>query len=292
MEDHEIKKIVRDRYGKVAKSASCCGPSEAPRLELTPKTTNTSRIEITPKTTNTSCSCSSGIGYTLEDIESIPEGADLGLGCGNPTASADLKKGETVLDLGSGGGIDCFLAANKVGGEGKVIGVDMTPDMIDVARENALKRNYENVEFRLGEIENLPVADNYVDVIISNCVINLSTDKDKVFQEAYRVLKPNGRMLISDIVLTKEIPESLRNNPDAYAGCIAGAILKEEYLQKIANAGFKDISVIEESTFPETAIKEDPDTLEKIEKSSFTLDDIKSVLAATQSIKVKAIKKP
>ncbi len=280
MEDHEIKKIVRDRYGKVAKSASCCGPSEAPRLELT------------PKTTNTSCSCSSGIGYTIEDIESIPDGADLGLGCGNPTASADLKEGETILDLGSGGGIDCFLAANKVGEEGKVIGVDMTPDMIDVARENALKRNYENVEFRLGEIENLPVADNSIDVIISNCVINLSTDKDKVFQEAYRVLKPNGRVLISDIVLIKEIPESLRNNPDAYAGCIAGAILKEEYLQKIANAGFKDISVIEESTFPETAIKEDPDTLEKIEKSSFTLDDIKSVLASTQSVKVKAIKKP
>ena len=281
MEDHEIKKIVRDRYGKVAKSASCCGPSQ------------TTKIEITPKTTNTSCSCSSGItGYALGDIESIPDGADLGLGCGNPTASADLKKGETVLDLGSGGGIDCFLAANKVGDEGKVIGVDMTPDMIDVARENALKRNYENVEFRLGEIENLPVADNYVDVIISNCVINLSTDKDKVFQEAYRVLKPNGRVLISDIVLTKEIPESLKNNPDAYAVCIAGAILKEEYLQKIANAGFKDISVIEESAFPEAAIEEDPDTFEKIEKSSFTLDNIKSMLAATQSIKVKAIKKP
>ncbi len=280
MEDHEIKKIVRDRYGKVAKTANCCGPSQ------------TTRIEITPKTTSTSCSCSSGIGYTIEDIESIPDGADLGLGCGNPTASADLKKGETVLDLGSGGGIDCFLAANKVGEEGKVIGVDMTPDMIDVARENALKRNYENVEFRLGEIENLPVADNYVDVIISNCVINLSTEKDKVFQEAYRVLKPNGRVLISDIVLTKEIPESLKNNPDAYADCIAGAVLKEDYLQKIANAGFKDISVIEETTFPETAIDEDPDTLEKIEKSSFTLEDIKSVLASTQSVKVKAIKKP
>ncbi len=173
---------------------------------------------------------SKNIGYSDADIDAVPEGANLGLGCGNPVALASLKEGETVLDLGSGAGFDSFLAAERVGTEGKVIGVDMTPDMLDKARENARKGNYKNVEFRLGEIENLPVADNAVDVIISNCVINLAPDKKRVFDEAFRVLKPGGRLMVSDIVLTKELPAALKNSIEAYVGCVAGASKKDDYL--------------------------------------------------------------
>ena len=197
MEEAKVKKIVREGYAKVAKNkgSSCCAP--------------------------TSCGCntpdmseeiSKRIGYSEEEISSVPEGANLGLGCGNPVALASLKKAETVLDLGSGAGFDCFLAANKVGKNGKVIGVDMTPEMIDKARENARKGKHGNVEFRLGEIENLPVADSIVDVVISNCVINLSPNKKRVFEEAFRVLKPNGRLMVSDIVLLKELPPMIRKN--------------------------------------------------------------------------------
>jgi arsenite methyltransferase len=171
----------------------------------------------------------------------VPEGANLGLGCGNPVALASLKKGEVVLDLGAGAGLDCFLAANKVGKTGKVIGVDMTPEMIDAARGNAQKNNYKNVEFRLGEIENLPVADNFVDVIISNCVINLSPDKPRVFQEAYRALKPGGRLMVSDMVLLKELPKAIKDSVEAYVGCIAGASMKDDYLKLIKDAGFKSV---------------------------------------------------
>jgi ubiquinone/menaquinone biosynthesis C-methylase UbiE len=177
----------------------------------------------------------------------LPEGADLGLGCGNPVALASLKEGEVVLDLGSGPGMDCFLAATRVGQKGKVIGVDMTPDMLDRARSNAAKGDYTNVEFRLGEIENLPMADNSVDVVISNCVINLSPDKPRVFSEIYRVLKPGGRLMVSDIVTEKELPESVKNSSEAYCSCIAGAALKSDYLRTIAKAGFKDITIVGES---------------------------------------------
>ncbi len=171
----------------------------------------------------------------------------MGLGCGNPTAIASLKEGEVVLDLGAGGGLDCFLAAQKVGSKGKVIGVDMTPDMIDLARDNAEKNNFENVEFRLGEIENLPVANDSIDIIISNCVINLSPEKQRVFDEAFRVLKPGGRIAISDIVLLKMLPESLKNNETLLAGCVAGAELKEKYLEVIKNAGFENVEVAEKA---------------------------------------------
>ena len=160
------------------------------------------------------------IGYSEEEMTAVPEGANLGLGCGNPTAMASLKEGETVLDLGAGAGFDCFLAAGKVGPEGRVIGIDMTPEMLEKARENAQKGNFSNVEFRLGEIENLPVADGIIDIIISNCVINLVPDKDRVFSEAFRVLKPGGRIMVSDIVLTKELPDFIKNNMAAYVGCI------------------------------------------------------------------------
>lgn len=253
MQKSEVKKLVRERYGKIAEksSSSCSTPSN-----------------------QYSCGCNNpydaqsiSIGYTKDEIELSPEGANLGLGCGNPTASADLKEGETVLDLGSGAGFDCFLAANKVGKTGKVIGVDMTPSMIDKARENALKDNYENVEFRLGEIENLPVADNIIDVIISNCVINLSPEKSRVYQEAFRVLKPGGRIIVSDIVLPKELPDIIKKDSEAYAGCIAGAMLKEQYLQTIKGAGFKDLLILEEKPF-EIAVMYDGKTSNHIVSST------------------------
>ncbi len=225
METKNVKKIVRDRYGKVAKSqSSCCGSTKVDASEV-----------------------SKAIGYSSQELSSIPDAANMGLGCGNPTAIASLKEGEIVLDLGAGGGLDCFLAAQKVGSKGKVIGVDMTPDMIDLARDNAEKNNFENVEFRLGEIENLPVANDSIDIIISNCVINLSPEKQRVFDEAFRVLKPGGRIAISDIVLLKMLPESLKNNETLLAGCVAGAELKEKYLEMIKNAGFENVEVAEKA---------------------------------------------
>ncbi|MBI4268129.1 MAG: arsenite methyltransferase [Chloroflexi bacterium] len=241
MQDEEIRKAVRERYAKVAtqgrksgtiNSVSCCGSQEA-----------ISEVNCCapPQT------AIKAIGYSTEELGTIPDGANLGLGCGNPIALASLKEGEVVLDLGSGGGIDCFLASGRVGTSGRVIGVDMTPEMLERARENARKGSYTNVEFRLGEIENLPVADSSVDVVISNCVINLSPDKTQVFKETYRVLKPGGRIMVSDIVLLKELPESVRNDTMAWAGCIAGASQKGEYLGAIAAAGFKDVAVISET---------------------------------------------
>ena len=233
MEEKEVKKVVRENYAKIAKNeisccesaSSCCG--------------NTSMV----------ADISKNIGYSDEELKSVPEGANLGLGCGNPTALALLKEGETVLDLGSGAGFDCFLAANKVGENGRVIGVDMTPVMLDKARENAKKGGYENVEFRLGEIENLPCADNSVDVIISNCVINLSPQKKRVFSEAFRVLRPGGRLMVSDIVLLGELPDFIKNSKEAYVGCISGAVMKDEYLGMIDEAGFLDVRVLNEAVF-------------------------------------------
>jgi SAM-dependent methyltransferase len=186
------------------------------------------------------------LGYTDDELASVPDGANLGLGCGNPTALASLRKGDVALDLGAGAGIDCFLAARRVGKSGRVIGVDMTPEMIDQARENAREGGYDNVEFRLGEIEHLPVADASVDVVISNCVINLSPDKPQVFREAYRALRPGGRMLVSDIVLVADLPPEIGRDPDSVAGCIGGAIKKEEYLAAIAQAGFREVEVLTE----------------------------------------------
>ena len=230
MTDQEVKEYVKKRYSEIVGTGkTCCGPS----------------CSCGPSTLDTALQ----LGYSKEELENIPETSNLGLGCGNPTALAGLNKGETVLDLGSGAGIDVFLAAQKVGPKGRVIGVDMTKEMIKKAQVTAKDFGYENVEFRLGEIENLPVEDKTVDVIISNCVINLSPDKEKVYQEAYRVLKPKGRILISDIVTEEELPEEVKKSFDAWAGCVAGALEKNEYLNIINNSGFKNIKIVSESTF-------------------------------------------
>ena len=239
MKAEEIRKAVRESYGKIAvqetPDASGCGPSGCGC-----------------GCENTQDAVSKAIGYSDREINVVPDGANLGLGCGNPTALASLNEGEIVLDLGSGAGFDCFLASDKVGESGKVIGVDMTAEMVEKARGNAKKGDYRNVEFRLGEIENLPVADDTVDVVISNCVINLSPDKGRVFQEAYRVLQPGGRVIVSDIVLLKELPKSVRNSAEAIAGCVGGASIKDEYLTAVASAGFKNIEIVSE-TSPVTA---------------------------------------
>jgi len=229
MKEKEVKSFVKNRYSQIAKNgASCCSPSKC----------GTSLIEQTKL-----------IGYSEEEIKSAPKESNMGLGCGNPVALAGLEEGETVLDLGSGGGIDVFLASKKVGHKGRVIGVDMTKEMIERSRQTAKKYGYNNVEFKLGEIEDLSVEDNSIDVIISNCVINLSPDKKKVFKEAYRVLRPSGRMLISDIVTEGKLPLKIRKNPDAWAACIAGAMDKKEYLRTIEGAGFKKVNIVSESNY-------------------------------------------
>jgi SAM-dependent methyltransferase len=186
---------------------------------------------------------STRLGYSQSDLAQVPDGADMGLGCGNPKAIAALQPGEVVVDLGSGGGVDCFLAAAEVGDGGQVIGVDMTPDMLSKARNNATRGQFKNVEFRLGEIEALPVADSSVDVIISNCVINLSPDKGRVFREAFRILKPGGRLAISDVVATVELPQEMRNDPQLVSGCMGNASLIEELERNIDSAGFTQIRI-------------------------------------------------
>src|SRR5436190_6427184 len=203
------------------------------------------------------CGCNGGdpepvleaIGYTAEQGAAIPAGSNLGLGCGNPTALAEIRSGETVLDLGSGAGIDCFLAAREVGPAGRVIGVDMTPAMIEKARANAAKGEFRNVEFRLGEIEHLPVADASVDLVISNCVINLSPDKPQTFREAFRALTPGGRMLVSDLVLLRPLAPELQKSVDLYVGCIAGASLEQDYLAMMREAGFENVEIVDRSGY-------------------------------------------
>lgn len=224
-----IKKIVRDNYGKIAtrnisccSNGSCCGQNNA-------------IYDISKK-----------LGYTDDQLTVVPDGANLALGCGNPVAIAFLKKGDVVLDLGSGVGFDAFLAARKVGKIGRVIGVDMTDEMIKKAKENAKQGDYNNVEFRKGDIEDLPVDDGSIDAIISNCVINLAPDKEKVFKEAYRVLKPGGRLMISDVILKKQLPEELKRNEELLTGCISGAIVKQDYFSLLEKAGFAGIKIHKE----------------------------------------------
>jgi ubiquinone/menaquinone biosynthesis C-methylase UbiE len=274
MEKKDVKKIVRENYGSIAKSGpSCCTPAKSCCGDSKPVQLDSTKL-----------------GYTAEELASLPEGANLGLGCGNPVAHASLKEGETYLDLGSGAGIDCFLAAHKVGKSGKVIGVDMTPEMLDKARENARSGGFENVEFRLGEIEHLPIADNTVDVITSNCVINLSSDKFAVFSEAFRVLKPGGRLMISDIVLLKELPEYILNSIEAYVGCVAGAMLKDEYLGLVEQVGFKEIQINSEDVFSTDIFDSDPTAKNVLKNLNVSTDELKDFTGAVVSIKFSAIK--
>jgi len=254
---NEIKKMVREGYAKAIEqntgccsSGSCCGSVSQPKV------------------------ISKKVGYSDTDMNAVPEGANLGFGCGNPVAFAAIKEGDVVLDLGSGAGFDAFLAAQKVGKTGRVIGVDMTPEMIAKAQENAKKGDYANVEFRLGEIEALPVEDRSVDLIISNCVINLSPEKEKVFREAYRALKPGGRLMVSDLVLTRDLPEELKASMDAYVGCLAGAVKKDAYLGYITSTGFQNVKVLSEASYPVDAM----------------FEDLKSAEGAVISIKVSAKK--
>jgi SAM-dependent methyltransferase len=274
MKEEKIRKMVREGYAKIAKKETSCCATSPPCSCSAP----------------TSKEISKRIGYSGEDINSVPEGANLGLGCGNPIALASLKEGETVLDLGSGGGFDCFLAAKRVGKNGKVIGVDMTPEMIDKARKNARKGKYENVEFRLGEIENLPVADETIDIVISNCVINLSPDKKRVFKEAFRTLKSGGRLMVSDIVLLKKLPRSIKNSVQAYIGCLSGAEMKDRYLQMIEDAGFQQVKVIEEDCFPTEDMVNDPTAQAIVNVSEMTTEKIREIANTFASVKVSGVK--
>jgi len=274
MKQEEIKKFVREGYAKIAKQdSSCCGPEKSCCGNAV------LALDMSKK-----------IGYTENELGTVPAGANLGLGCGNPVALASLREGETVLDLGSGGGFDCFLAATRVGRSGTVIGVDMTPEMIEKARENARKGNYGNVEFRLGEIENIPVADNSVDVVISNCVINLSPDKNRAFRETFRALKPGGRLMVSDIVLLKELPDSIKNSVEAYIGCLSGAVLKDEYIGVIKDAGFKDVEIIDETAFPIECITNDPTAQAVMENLKISPEEARGLAHSIVSIKVYGIK--
>lgn len=251
MEKEKVKKHVKERYAKIANSnqswcsSSCCQPSSQDISHI--------------------------IGYSKNDLENIPEDSVLGLGCGNPVALASLRQGEVVLDLGSGAGIDVFLASKKVGNNGKVIGVDMTKDMIKKAQKIAKQKGYKNVKFKLGEIEALPIEDNSIDVVISNCVINLCSDKEKAFREIFRVLKPEGRVMISDLVTKEELPDEVRKSFDAWAECIGGALQKEIYLKIIRNAGFSDIEILSETPY--------------------SIDVSKEIKGKILSISVKALKK-
>jgi ubiquinone/menaquinone biosynthesis C-methylase UbiE len=274
MKEAEIKKVIRQGYAKIAKEDSaCCNPGN-----------------LCCGSTTLAQDVSKKIGYSDEDLEAVPEGANLALGCGNPVALASLKEGETVLDLGSGAGFDCFLAANKVGGDGRVIGVDMTPEMVAKATENARKGNYGNVEFRLGEIEDLPAEDNSVDVVISNCVINLSPDKRKVFAEALRVLKPGGRLMVSDIVLLKALPHPILNSIEAYVGCIAGASRKGEYIETIGAAGFRDVTVIDETSFSVDYMVNSATAQAVIRDLAISPEVIRAAANSVVSMKVSAVK--
>lgn len=275
MKDQEIKKAVRQRYAKAAKQGGGCGCAAA-----TPCCGGADLAHNISKT----------VGYSDEDLGAVPKGANLGLGCGNPVALASLKEGEVVLDLGSGGGFDCFLAARKVGQKGRVIGVDMTPEMIDSARENARRGGYANVEFRLGEIENLPAADNSVDAVISNCVINLAADKKRVFAEAYRVLRPGGRVMISDLVLLKDLPKAVKGSIEAYVGCVSGAMLRDDYLEAMKEVGLKYVKVVEQTSFPVELIADDETAKAIMKDLQLTEDELRELAGSVVSVKVEAVK--
>ncbi|HJW71687.1 MAG TPA: arsenite methyltransferase [Geothrix sp.] len=288
MDSKTLKAAVRARYaGFVTHSL---------RGSLATRTPPDPQLEPQPSCCSTSSSsscCGTGsasleVGYSLQDLSAVPEGANLGLGCGNPVALAALKSGETVLDLGSGAGFDAFLAAKAVGPQGQVIGVDMTPEMIERATALAKKHGYGNVEFRLGDIEALPVADASVDVIISNCVVNLTTDKAQAFREAFRVLKPGGRLQVSDLVLARPLPEALLSDLDAYAACISGAMLKDDYLAAIRAAGFANVAVAGEQRFGLAELSPELMALAKERYPGMSAEELELMAGSVLSLQVEA----
>ena len=273
MSDESIRTEVRRHYAKAvtdgstycAPKAPCCGPAAPVQM-------------------------AKAVGYTPAELQSVPDGANLGLGCGNPLAFAALKEGDIVVDLGSGAGFDCFLAAERVGPGGRVIGVDMTPEMVERARVLARKYGVANVEFRLGEIEAVPVADGVADMVISNCVINLSPEKPRVFAEAYRVLKPGGVLMVSDLVLLRPLPERVRASVEAYVGCISGASLRDDYLAMIAAAGFEQVQSLAENTYPIGSSNPDATELAIMEATGLTAQELRATAEAVVSAKVRATK--
>ncbi|MEI8003063.1 MAG: arsenite methyltransferase [Methanothrix sp.] len=273
IKEMEIKRAVKEGYARIAKQAtsyyssgSCCGCADISE-------------EISKR-----------MGYSEEEISAAPPESNLGLGCGNPVALASLRVGETVLDMGAGAGFDCFLASTRVGTSGKIIGVDITSEMVEKARTNARKGGYANIDFRQGDLENMPVADSYMDVVISNCVINLIPNKNMVFREAFRVLKPGGRLAVSDVVLTKELPEFVKRSSKAYIGCLAGAIMKDEYLQIIRSVGFSEVIVVAESSFPVESLLCETSGSSLIELPRISAEQQKEVADSVLSIKVSAVK--
>ena len=276
MDNEQIQKNVKSGYADIVKRNTkksflpnifqCCDPKEI-------------ATDIGKK-----------IGYSEEELKNVPEDANLGIGCGNPTALASIKKGETILDLGSGAGFDCFLASRETGETGKVIGVDITPEMVAQAKKNAEKGNYKNVEFKIGEIENLPIENDSIDLIISNCVINLSNQKEQVFKEAFRVAKPNGRIMISDIILLNDLPDYVKNSVEGHIACLAGAVRKEDYINAITKAGFTDISIDKQARFPIELMLNDPIAEKIVRENNLTEKDISAIANSIASISISAKK--
>ena len=264
----EMREMVREGYTNLAERASsCCGGT-------LPHAAETARR----------------LGYSEAELEAAPEGANLGLGCGNPTAIDSLRPGEVVVDLGSGAGFDAFLAARQVGPMGRVIGVDMTDAMLDKARENARKGGYANVEFRKGYIEQLPLENESVDVILSNCVINLSPEKDKVYRDAYRVLRPGGRLMVSDVVLERSLPSEILQSVGAYIGCVGGASVRGEYMQTIEKAGFREVRIERETGFGNVISLDDPLVCDAMDRFGLTTDQVKDLLGVVTSVHIFALK--
>ncbi|MEL7148083.1 MAG: arsenite methyltransferase [Bacteroidota bacterium] len=278
MHTNSVKKSVIEGYGKLAKSTNnnllsklfaCCDPTK-------------NAIKV-----------GEAIGYSMEEMEAVPENANLGVGCGNPTASSDIKKGETVVDLGSGAGFDVFIIAPMVSENGRVIGVDLSDEMLALARKNAKNGNYQHVEFVKGDIEDIPLADQIADHIVSNCVINLSLNKDKVYKEAFRVLKKGGKLSVSDIVLEKELPDFVRASLAGHLACVSGAERLEDYLQYIKKAGFADIKLESKANFPLELMLTDPHVAKMAKEMNFNLDseEAKDIASRVSSISITAIKK-
>ncbi|MCK5438811.1 MAG: arsenite methyltransferase [Gemmatimonadetes bacterium] len=263
----QLVKEVKQRYAKIAagREASCCVPASSSESTKATSCCGTTATEV-----------SGGLGYKTDELQSLPEGANMGLGCGAPVDHLDLKPGEVVLDLGSGGGIDAFLAAKRVGPDGKVIGVDMTPEMIECARQNAESAGIDHVEFRLGRLEDLPVENDSVDAVTSNCVINLVPDKQQVYYEIARVLKPGGRLVISDVVLDGLLPESLASDLLAYVGCVAGAMQREAYFTAVEAAGLTDIEILSDVDFVAATEDHIPDDItDLMESTGIGLNDVR-----------------